>query len=70
MAPMLGRVVRGFNFYAYKLMSVSRKRLASLLSVAAAVFHYVANLEWTERVQRECIFCNKANFARIVYEVT
>ncbi|GAW23047.1 hypothetical protein ANO14919_125950 [Xylariales sp. No.14919] len=32
------------------------------------VFRYVANLEWTEKVQRTCIFCDRANFANIVYE--
>ncbi|KAK0702252.1 hypothetical protein B0H67DRAFT_500629 [Lasiosphaeris hirsuta] len=31
-------------------------------------FHYLANLEWTERVQKTCVFCDRANFASIVYE--
>ncbi|KAI2625148.1 hypothetical protein GGS21DRAFT_309685 [Xylaria nigripes] len=32
------------------------------------IFHYLANLEWTERVQHTCIFCDRANFAEIAYE--
>ncbi|KAI0854593.1 hypothetical protein F4860DRAFT_508115 [Xylaria cubensis] len=31
-------------------------------------FHYLTNLEWTERIQHECIFCDRANFGSIVYE--
>ncbi|KAI0965033.1 hypothetical protein F4678DRAFT_453950 [Xylaria arbuscula] len=30
--------------------------------------YYLANLEWTERVQHTCIFCDRSNFAKIVYE--
>ncbi|KAI0543239.1 hypothetical protein GGR58DRAFT_14832 [Xylaria digitata] len=32
------------------------------------IFRYLANLEWTERVQRTCVFCDRSNFANIVYE--
>ncbi|KAI1288697.1 hypothetical protein F5Y03DRAFT_80559 [Xylaria venustula] len=32
------------------------------------LFYYLANLEWTERVQHTCIFCDRSNFAKIVYE--
>ncbi|KAI1132136.1 hypothetical protein F5Y10DRAFT_231618 [Nemania abortiva] len=31
-------------------------------------FHYLANLEWTERRQHVCKFCDRTNFASIVYE--
>ena len=31
--------------------------------------HYLANLEWTERVQLVCKFCDQANFESIVYRV-
>ncbi|KAI1740012.1 hypothetical protein F4680DRAFT_420935 [Xylaria scruposa] len=31
-------------------------------------FRYLTNLEWQERIQHECIFCDRANFASIVYE--
>ncbi|KAK3685367.1 hypothetical protein B0T22DRAFT_442546 [Podospora appendiculata] len=33
-----------------------------------AVWHYLANLEWTEKVQHKCVFCDRANFKHIVYE--
>ncbi|KAL7784323.1 HIT-like domain-containing protein [Trichoderma ceciliae] len=29
---------------------------------------YLSNLEWTERFQHICTFCDRANFASIVYE--
>lgn len=32
------------------------------------IFHYLAHLEWTERVQHTCIFCNRENLVKIVYE--
>ncbi|RYP50541.1 hypothetical protein DL768_003937 [Monosporascus sp. mg162] len=32
------------------------------------VLHYLANLEWTERVQLVCKFCDRANFSSIAYE--
>ncbi|KAI1504303.1 hypothetical protein F5X99DRAFT_371716 [Biscogniauxia marginata] len=31
-------------------------------------FHYLLNLEWTEKVQHNCIFCDRANFSGIAYE--
>ncbi|KAI0909617.1 hypothetical protein F4824DRAFT_67971 [Ustulina deusta] len=31
-------------------------------------FRYLANLEWTERVQHACTFCDRSNFINIVYE--
>jgi hypothetical protein len=33
-------------------------------------FSYLARLEWTERVQHDCKFCDRSNFASIVYEVS
>ena len=30
---------------------------------------YLTTLEWTERVQHNCKFCDQSNFASIVYEV-
>lgn len=32
-------------------------------------YHYLTNLEWTEQVQDNCKFCDRANLASIVYEV-
>ncbi|PHH75855.1 hypothetical protein CDD80_2020 [Ophiocordyceps camponoti-rufipedis] len=32
------------------------------------ILHYLANLEWSERRQDICIFCDRRNFAAIVYE--
>ncbi|PQK11519.1 hypothetical protein BB8028_0003g01440 [Beauveria bassiana] len=32
------------------------------------IWHYLANLEWTERVQLICKFCHRGNFTNIVYE--
>ncbi|KAI0802222.1 hypothetical protein GGR55DRAFT_666662 [Xylaria sp. FL0064] len=32
------------------------------------IFRYLANLEWTHRVQHTCTFCDHSNFAKIVYE--
>ncbi|KAH7006932.1 histidine triad-like motif-containing protein [Ilyonectria destructans] len=31
-------------------------------------YHYLTNLEWTEQVQDNCKFCDRANLASIVYE--
>ncbi|KAL7906989.1 hypothetical protein GGI35DRAFT_457430 [Trichoderma velutinum] len=36
--------------------------LQSMLQTMKRVVHYLANLEWTERPQKECIFCNYENF--------
>jgi len=33
------------------------------------IVHYLLNLQWTEKVQRECLFCDRKNFQNIVYEV-
>ncbi|KAI0139476.1 HIT-like protein [Hypoxylon sp. NC0597] len=34
-----------------------------------AFFHYLAHLEWTEKVQTHCTFCDRSKFeANIVYE--
>ncbi|PNP43670.1 hypothetical protein TGAMA5MH_04642 [Trichoderma gamsii] len=32
------------------------------------IFHYLTHLEWTEQKQHVCIFCDRKNFAEIVYE--
>ncbi|KAK5997651.1 hypothetical protein PT974_00006 [Cladobotryum mycophilum] len=32
------------------------------------IVHYLSNLEWTERSQEICVFCDRNNFASIVYE--
>ncbi|KAM0446071.1 hypothetical protein ACHAO4_009516 [Trichoderma viride] len=32
------------------------------------IFHYLTHLEWTERRQHVCVFCDRKNFANIVYE--
>ncbi|MCJ1426960.1 hypothetical protein MMC29_004863 [Sticta canariensis] len=32
------------------------------------VFHYLANLEWTERKQHACIFCDRERLQNVVYE--
>lgn len=34
------------------------------------IFHYLTHLEWTERRQHVCVFCDRKNFANIVYEVS
>ncbi|KAI2641409.1 HIT-like protein [Hypomontagnella submonticulosa] len=34
-----------------------------------AIFHYLTHLEWTQKVQTDCIFCDRNNFEKnIVYE--
>ncbi|KAM0518969.1 hypothetical protein ACHAPE_003960 [Trichoderma viride] len=32
------------------------------------IFHYLTHLEWTERKQHVCIFCDRKNFAEIIHE--
>ncbi|KAI5926856.1 hypothetical protein F4810DRAFT_653827 [Camillea tinctor] len=32
------------------------------------IFRYLMNLEWTEKIQHYCIFCDRANFGGIAYE--
>ncbi|KAI0429960.1 hypothetical protein F5Y09DRAFT_308985 [Xylaria sp. FL1042] len=39
-----------------------------IMETIRRIFCYLANLEWTERVQHACIFCDRSNFAKIVYE--
>ncbi|KAI1164937.1 hypothetical protein F5B18DRAFT_218903 [Nemania serpens] len=39
-----------------------------MLETMRRVLYYLANLQWTERVQHTCIFCNRKNFSKIVYE--
>lgn len=31
--------------------------------------HYLAHLEWTERKQHDCIFCDRERLRDVVYEV-
>ncbi|KAL6899988.1 HIT-like domain-containing protein [Trichoderma evansii] len=38
------------------------------METARRIFHYLCNLEWTEKKQHKCIFCDRKNFASIVYE--
>lgn len=33
------------------------------------IFRYLANLEWTERKQHDCIFCDRKKLQNTVYEV-
>lgn len=33
------------------------------------ILHYLAHLEWTERKQHDCIFCNRERLRDVVYEV-
>ncbi|KAK3328046.1 hypothetical protein B0T19DRAFT_423535 [Cercophora scortea] len=68
MARILGAIHRRSLLYYYRLSAACRHRLGSLLRTTMAVWHYLANLEWTEKVQHTCVFCNKANFKHIVYE--
>ncbi|ATY62232.1 Histidine triad-like motif-containing protein [Cordyceps militaris CM01] len=39
-----------------------------MMEWAKKVFNYLVHLEWTERIQHNCTFCDRANFAIIVYE--
>ncbi|KAI1174507.1 hypothetical protein F4777DRAFT_382359 [Nemania sp. FL0916] len=39
-----------------------------MLRTIRRVFYYLSHLEWTERVQHTCIFCDRKNFRKIVYE--
>jgi biotin synthase-like enzyme len=34
------------------------------------LWNYLTTLEWTERVQENCKFCDQSNFASIAYEVS
>ncbi|KAL1641678.1 hypothetical protein SLS58_005956 [Diplodia intermedia] len=44
------------------------KRLRQIFDVVCRVARYLAGLEWTERKQDVCRFCDSANFRNIVYE--
>ena len=33
------------------------------------IIHYLANLEWTEKKQHYCIFCDRERLKSVVYEV-
>ncbi|KAI0527753.1 hypothetical protein F5B22DRAFT_582188 [Xylaria bambusicola] len=37
-------------------------------SAMKRIFNYLANLEWTERVQHACTFCDRSKLTKIVYE--
>lgn len=39
------------------------------MDAARKIFRYLANLEWTEKIQKNCILCDRQNFQNIVYEV-
>ena len=34
------------------------------------VYRYLTNLEWTEKIQHTCIFCDRSKLVKIVYEVS
>lgn len=34
------------------------------------IWHYLTHLEWTEKKQHNCTFCNRANLKSILYEVS
>ena len=33
------------------------------------ILHYLANLEWTEKKQHDCIFCDREKLRDVIYEV-
>ncbi len=42
--------------------------MAGFTATVKRTWHYLANLEWTERPQPVCIFCDSRNLRRIVYD--
>ncbi|KAK4061372.1 hypothetical protein Trihar35433_9699 [Trichoderma harzianum] len=37
-----------------------------MLQTIIKIFRYLANLQWTERFQKECDFCDHTKFERII----
>ena len=33
------------------------------------ILHYLANLEWTEKKQHDCVFCDRENLRNVIHEV-
>ena len=40
----------------------------TLIAIQKAIL-YLSNLQWTEKKQHKCLFCDVSNFSNIVYEV-
>lgn len=41
-----------------------------LMDAIWKTLNYLANLQWTEKKQHDCLFCNETNFNAIVYKVS
>ncbi|KAI1364201.1 hypothetical protein F5Y08DRAFT_307349 [Xylaria arbuscula] len=57
MTPTSGTLICNPDNWSQPIMETIRR-----------VFNYLANLEWTERVQHTCIFCDRSKLVTIVYE--
>ena len=33
------------------------------------ILHYLANLEWTEKKQHDCVFCDREKLRNVIHEV-
>ena len=33
------------------------------------ILHYLANLEWTEKIQHDCVFCDREKLRNVIHEV-
>ena len=34
------------------------------------ILHYIWNLEWREKIEHDCLFCDSTNFREVVFEVS
>lgn len=50
--------------------SVLFRTLFDIANMACRIGRYIAGLEWTEKKQEICHFCDRDNFRNIVYEVS
>ena len=59
--------LKGYTYHGDR-KSVGFSRMIEM-ETFRKIFRYLANLEWTEKKQHYCIFCDRENLRSVVYEV-
>lgn len=49
-------------------LSVISSILYRSMDTVRNVAQYIWNLEWTEKIQHECLFCDRQNFRKAIFE--
>jgi hypothetical protein len=67
-AGFFSRILTFFRRFTC-LLSMAKDWWSRLKKSTRGVCRYLRGLEWTEKKQHDCVFCERRNLAKIVYEV-